>query len=84
MLKIGAVRWRGKCSRHPTFDPFDGGRDAVKGECPRCTNLVEILEMHQRMLALMRTFMPPPVKRRPKQGPLNQNNLQIGLFEEVR
>jgi hypothetical protein len=84
MLKIGAVRWRGKCSRHPMFDPFDGGRGAVKGGCPRCMNLVEILEMHQKMLALMRTFVPPQMKKRSKPEATSQANLQIGLFEEVR
>jgi hypothetical protein len=84
MLKIGAVRWRGKCSRHPMFDPFEGGRGAVKGGCPRCTTLVEIWEMHQKMLALMRTFVPPPLKKRKKPEPSQLPDLQIGLFEEVR
>jgi len=81
MLKIGAVKWRGKCSRHPMFDPFEGGRGAVRGGCPRCTTLVEICEMHQKMLALMRTFAPPPEKKqRPKASPVS--SLQIGLFGE--
>jgi len=79
MLKIGAVRWRGKCSRHPMFDPFDGGRGAVKGGCPRCLSLVEICELHQKTMALMRTFA-PPVEKKKKVSPLSL--LQIGLFEE--
>ncbi len=79
MLKIGAVRWRGKCSRHPMFDPFEGGRGAVKGGCVRCLSLVEICESHQKMMALMRTFAPPPEKKRKKAEP---PDLQIGLFEE--
>jgi hypothetical protein len=81
MLKIGTVRWRGKCSRHPMFDPFEGGRSGVKGGCSRCTSLVEICEIHQKMLALMRTFAPPPDKKRRKSEP---PDLQIGLFEEAR
>jgi hypothetical protein len=81
MLKIGTVRWRGKCSRHPMFDPFESGRGGVKGGCPRCTSLVEICEIHQKMLALMRTFAPPAEKKRPKN---NLPDLQIGLFEEAR
>jgi len=44
------------------FDPFDGGRGAVRGGCERCLLLVEICEMHQKMMALMRTFTPPPDK----------------------
>ncbi len=79
MLKIGAVRWRGKCSRHPMFDPFEGGRGAVKGGCVRCLSLVEILESHQKMMALMRTFAPPPEKKRTEAAAAD---LQIGLFEE--
>lgn len=81
MLKIGAVRWRGKCSRHPMFDPSEEGRGAVKGGCPRCTSLVEICELHQRMLALMRTFAPPSAKKPKRHEPAD---LQIGLFEEAR
>jgi len=84
MLKIGAVRWRGKCSRHPMFDPFEGGRGAVKGGCPRCATLVEIYELHQKMLSMMRTFIPPPVKKRKKPDLPPLADLQIGLFEEVR
>jgi hypothetical protein len=81
MLKIGAVRWRGKCSRHPMFDPSEEGRGAVKGGCARCMSLVEICELHQRMLALMRTFAPPSQKRAKKN---DFADLQIGLFEEAR
>ena len=81
MLKIGAVRWRGKCSRHPMFDPLEAGRGGVKGGCPRCTALVEILETHQKMMALMRTFAPPADKKRKRN---NLPDLQIGLFEQAR
>ena len=64
MLKIGTVRWRGKCSKHPMFDPYTDGAGAVKGGCPRCQSLLEIHECHQRMLKLMRTFTPPQVKKK--------------------
>lgn len=59
MLKIGSVRWRGKCPRHPSFDPYMDGRGAIKGACAKCNALVEIHEAHQKMIALMRTFAPP-------------------------
>jgi hypothetical protein len=84
MLKIGAVRWRGKCSRHPMFDPAEAGRGAVRGGCPRCTSLVEICELHQKMLALMRTFAPPVAKKAKKAKKNELADLQIGLFEEAR
>jgi hypothetical protein len=81
MLKIGTVRWRGKCSRHQRFDPFEDGRGGVKGGCVRCLALVEIFEMHQKMLALMRTFAPPADKK-PRKSSVP--DLQIGLFDEPR
>ena len=66
MLKIGVVRWRGKCSRHPSFDPYTDGVGAVKGGCAKCAALLEIYDCHQRMVSLMRGFAPPaPRKKRP-------------------
>ena len=59
MLKIGSVRWRGKCSRHPLFDPYKEGPEAIKAGCQRCAALVEINALHERMLVLMRNFAPP-------------------------
>ena len=66
MLKIGSVRWRGKCSRHPAFDPYEDGRGAVKAGCPKCESLAEIHECHQRMLKLMRGFTPQQSKKKPE------------------
>ena len=77
MLKIGAVRWRGKCSRHPMFDPYTDGPGAVKAGCQRCAALIEINALHQRMLALMKTFAPPHAERKPKPG---LADLQESLF----
>ncbi len=65
MLKIGVVRWRGKCSRHPSFDPYADGPGAIKGACARCEALLEIYQCHQKMVALMRTFTPPAQRRKP-------------------
>jgi hypothetical protein len=77
MLKIGSVRWRGKCSKHPGFDPYTDAPGAVKGGCPRCAALVEINSCHQRMLTLMRGFTPPQSSRKPKAEP---PDLQATLF----
>jgi hypothetical protein len=77
MLKIGVVRWRGKCSKHPGFDPFADGPGAVKGGCERCAKLLEIHNCHQRMLALMRGFV--PAEKRPRaETPLD--DAQATLF----
>jgi len=69
MLKIGSVRWRGKCSRHPMYDPYMDGRGAVKAGCTRCETLADIYEIHEKMLRLMRTFAPPPpTPKKPAEG----------------
>ena len=65
MLKIGSVRWRGKCSRHPMFDPYSDGPGAVKAGCTRCEALLDINDCHQKMLRLMRTFAPQTSKKQP-------------------
>ena len=43
-------------------------------------SLVEIGEMHQKMLSVMRTFAQPDRKRTQTEVP----NLQIGLFDDAR
>lgn len=80
MLRIGTVRWQGKCAKHPRFDPVSEGAGGVKGGCERCAALVEIQMHHARMLALMRRFAPPQParRRRPAEAP----DLQASLFGE--
>jgi hypothetical protein len=80
MLKVGSVRWRGKCPRHPRFDPGLDGRGAIRGGCERCSLLAEIHEHHSRMLAMMRQFAPPRVRPRRPQMPDAQANL-FGEFD---
>ena len=80
MLKIGSIRWRGKCPRHPRFDPYLDGRGAIKGGCEKCTALVDIHNHHVQMLALMRRFAPAQEgKRRPPAA----DDLQASLFGET-
>jgi hypothetical protein len=79
MLKIGSVRWRGKCPRHPRFDPYMDGRGGIKAGCDKCTALVDIHTYHVQMLALMRGFAPPP---RPKRRLPRPADLQQNLFGE--
>ncbi len=79
MLKIGSVKWRGKCPRHPKFDPYLDGRGAIRGGCEKCAALCDIYSHHVQMLALMRGFTPPQnVKRRPAKAA----ELQTSLFGE--
>ena len=53
MLTLGTVRFKGRCKRHPRFDPEDG-IGAVKGGCKRCDLLVDIYQAHLRLTELIR------------------------------
>lgn len=82
MLKIGIVKWRGKCSKHPSYDPYMDGPGAIRGACARCELLLEILQHHQKMMALMRQFAPPdPKKSNTRRG--DDSHLQESLFDEL-
>jgi hypothetical protein len=76
MLKIGVVRWRGKCSRHPSFDPWSDGPGAIKGGCDRCAALLEIHNCHQRMVTLMRGFSQPAVPKK-RQDPFEERQARL-------
>ncbi len=64
MLKIGTVKWKGRCARHPMYDPDADGPGAIKGGCVRCQDLFTIYENHQRTLKLMRAFGSAVERRR--------------------
>src|SRR5579864_4546849 len=70
MLKIGTVKWRGRCPRHPMFDPEADGPGAIRGGCSRCQELQTIFESHQRTLRLMRIFAPQLQTQRRKADPV--------------
>ena len=57
MLKIGTISWRGKCAKHPMYNPADG-EAAIIGGCKRCQQLLEIRDSHRRTLELMKAFGP--------------------------
>jgi len=79
MLKIGSVRWRGKCTKHPGFDPVVDGPGAVRGNCPRCNDLVAIHELHQQTLRLMRNFRTIEETKMASR-PMVPDDKQLGLF----
>lgn len=79
MLKIGSVRWRGKCSRHPMYDPYMDGRGGVKAGCTRCGALADIHELHEKMIRLMRGFAPPALA--PKEQESSYDERQESLFD---
>jgi hypothetical protein len=78
MLKIGTLRWKGRCGRHPQFDPNDG-EGAIRGGCARCYALLDIHRSHRRLLELMRAFGPP--KERPARTKPSIDEHQPSLFD---
>jgi hypothetical protein len=64
MLKLGTLRWKGRCKRHPRYDPSDG-EGAIKGGCERCRQLFEIHVQHKRLVAMIRAFGPARDQKQP-------------------
>ena len=80
MVNLGTVRFKGRCSRHPGFDPNDGP-GGVRGGCKRCELLLEIFQTHARLVELMvrakNEVAPPPVKAAAASA---DDERQIALF----
>ena len=56
MLKIGSVRWKGRCGKHPRYDPEIDGLGGIRGGCSRCDMLLDIYQSHSKLVRLMREF----------------------------
>jgi hypothetical protein len=56
MLKIGVVRWKGRCSKHPRYNPEMDGLGGIRGGCRRCEMLLEIYTNHTSLVRLIREF----------------------------
>ncbi len=53
MVNLGTVRFKGRCAKHPLFDPLNGPA-AIRGECRKCQLLLEIHQAHTRLAELIR------------------------------
>ncbi len=80
MLKLGTLRWKGRCSRHPRYDPAEDGEGGIRGGCPRCLGLLEIHQQHRKLREMLRQF--GSLRERPhvKTEPVSDAR-QRGLFE---
>ena len=80
MLKLGTIRWKGKCSKHPRYDPGDTGESGLVGGCARCLELLQIFQSHKKTLSLLRAF--GPVRDlKPKSAEPTEDR-QIPLFKQ--
>lgn len=81
MLKIGVVRWKGRCARHPRYDPAADGIGGIRGGCKRCELLLDIYTQHDKLLRLLREFGTKPTPR-PK-SELQELDRQLSLLDLV-
>ena len=58
MLKIGSIRWKGRCTKHPRYNPEEDGEGGLVGGCSRCLQLLEIFLSHKKTLGLLKSFGP--------------------------
>ncbi|MEP6535695.1 MAG: hypothetical protein ABJF23_10280 [Bryobacteraceae bacterium] len=56
MLKIGTVKWKGRCGKHHGYDPEQDGEGGIRGGCERCRLLLDIFLHHTRLVRAMREF----------------------------
>ncbi len=55
MLAI-RFRWKGKCPKHPHYNPERHGEGAIKGTCATCTLLFRVYHAHRLTLQASRVF----------------------------
>ena len=79
MVKLGTVRFKGRCDRHPGFDPNDG-RGGIRGGCKRCELLLDIFNAHARLTDMIRKARNEMDPVRPKAAAARADARQTLLF----
>lgn len=78
MLKIGVVRWKGRCAKHPRYHPEHDGLGGIKGGCRRCELLLDIYNHHASLMRLLREFGARPEPKFKRYEP--EADRQMPLF----
>lgn len=81
MLKLGVVRWKGRCTKHPSYDPYIDGLGGIRGGCQRCELLLEIQVQHERLVRLIREYGTRPDERQKRQD--SEADRQMSLLDLV-
>lgn len=79
MLKLGTIRFKGRCGRHPRFNP-DQGQGAIRGGCARCTKLFDIYVAHGRLVELIRQAKNDPEEAPSPKKAIQADDRQALLF----
>lgn len=82
MLKIGSIRWKGRCHKHATYNPEMDGLGGIRGGCKRCEMLLEIYTHHTALVGLMREFG-SRADMRPARMPDPDAQRQMSLLESL-
>ena len=79
MLKIGVIRWKGRCSKHPGYNPEFEGLGGIRGGCRRCEMLLEIYSHHSSLVRLVREF--GTRADTPARGTASETDRQMSLLD---
>ena len=85
-MKIRTRRFSGRCAKHKSYNPAVDGREGIKGGCPRCVLLADILESAVKLNGLIRAFDPrfdDAGRRRPTAAAPPDDELQMSLLEAL-
>jgi hypothetical protein len=81
VLKIGNVTWKGKCGRHPKYDPAGEGEGGIRGGCTRCYALLAIHRQHAALMRALREFGPAAERKKPQRTATTLAGAQASLFD---
>ena len=79
MLKLGTIRFKGKCDRHLGYHP-DQGAGAIRGGCSKCQLLFDIYETHSRLARLITKVKNDAAKPQAKGAAAGMDERQGALF----
>lgn len=78
MLKIGSVKWKGRCLKHSMYDPEIDGLGGIRAGCHRCQLLLDIYQHHRAMVRLIREF---GTREEPRSGAAAVEERQLSLLD---
>ena len=82
MLKIGSIRWKGRCHKHAGYNPETDGLGGIRGGCKRCELLLEIYTHHASVVRLIREFG-SRTDNRPKPQSNGDSERQMSLLDII-
>ena len=80
MLKLGTVRFRARCRRHPRYNPALEGEVAIRGGCPQCHLLLDIYKTHRSLVMLIQKANETMRTRSVTPAASSANDTQMDLF----